>query len=90
MLYRREDRRVRVVAGDESRAVIANSNSSTPTVSNAWSRRVPSLNLDVCCLAALKDLSGRSDLRTRPEWEAWWKQTDKATAARGHVTLLEQ
>ena len=70
--------------------LIANSDNPTPTVANAWPRLVPSLNLDVCCLAALRDLSARGDLHTRPEWQAWWQQTDKAMAARGHVALVEQ
>ena len=39
------------------------------------------MNLDVCCIAALQQLSGQDDLRTRQDCEAWWKRLDKKAAA---------
>ncbi len=70
--------------------LIQNSANSTSTVSNAWPRRAPSLNLDACCIAALQQLSGKDDLRTPQDCEAWWKRLDKPTAARNHVEMVEQ
>jgi hypothetical protein len=69
--------------------LIENCDDPTPTISNAWPDRVPSLNLDVCCIAALRELSGQSALRTRQDCEAWWKQEGEKPLARGRVRLVE-
>ncbi len=69
--------------------LIARSTDPTHTVSNAWPRRVPSYNLDVCCAAALQELVGQGAPRTRPEWQAWWNQVDKAKLAPGRVDFVE-
>jgi len=68
---------------------IENTEDPTPTIANASPARVASLNLDVCCIAALQELSGQSALRTRQDCEAWWKLEGEKPMARGHVRLVD-
>ena len=60
-----------------------------PRVSNAWPPRVPDLNLNTCCVAALRHLSGENKLSTRQEWQTWWKTVDKKLLPKSHVTLVD-
>ena len=69
--------------------LIENSSDPTPTVSNAWPERDLMSNLDACCIAALQDLSGQRDLRTRQDCESWWKLASEEPPARGRVHLVE-
>jgi hypothetical protein len=69
--------------------LIANADDSTHTVSGAWPRRVPSYNLDVCCMAALKELVGQDAPRTPLEWDSWWRQADKSQLAPRRVELVD-
>ena len=70
--------------------LIANAGDSSHNVSNAWPPRVPSYNLDVCCIAALRELVGLDAPRTRAEWESWLRQADKTKLPPGRVDLVEQ
>jgi hypothetical protein len=71
------------------RWLIENTGDPTPTIANASPAHVASLNLDVCCIAALQELSGQSALRTRQDCEAWWKLEGEKPMARGHVRLVD-
>jgi len=69
--------------------LIANAGDPTHTVSNAWPRRVSSYSLDVCCMAALRELVGQDAPRTRLEWDSWWRQADRSKLAPRRVELVE-
>jgi len=69
--------------------LIANSEDPLPTISNAWPDRVPNLNLDVCSVAALQDLSGETAPKTKQEWETWWDKADKKALPKGNVHMRD-
>ena len=69
--------------------LIAHSTDALPTVCNAWPGGVPNLNLDTCCHAALQQLSGKKDAKTKQEWETWWMQIDKKALPKGRVNLVD-
>jgi hypothetical protein len=69
--------------------LIAQSDNPNSTLSNARPHGAPSLNLDTCAVAALQSLTGEQELRTRPEWEAWWKRTDRKAYLKGHVDIVD-
>jgi len=69
--------------------LIENCDDPTPTISNAWPDHVATLNLDVCCIAALRGLSGQRALRTPQDCEAWWKREGEKPLVRGRVRLVE-
>jgi hypothetical protein len=71
------------------RWLIENSSDPSQTVSNAWPERDLMSNLDACCIAALQDLSGQRDLRTRQDCESWWKLASEEPPAHGRVRLVE-
>ncbi len=67
--------------------LIKNSENPLPTVSNAWPSRVPNLNVDTCSVAALRELSGERNLKSKQEWESWWEKVDRKTLPRNHVRI---
>lgn len=69
--------------------LIANCDDPLPTISNAWPSAAPNLNVDTCCVAALRSLSAESQLRTRAEWETWWKSVDRKILPKGHVNIVD-
>ena len=69
--------------------LIANSGDPLPTISNAWPPGVPDLNVNTCCVAALRHLSGENKLSTKQEWQTWWKTVDKKLLPKSHVTLVD-
>lgn len=69
--------------------LIANSDDQLPTVSNAWPSRMSNGNVSTCCVAALKELSGKRDLSTKQEWQSWWKSIDRQTLPVRHVELVD-
>jgi len=69
--------------------LIANSNDSGPILSGAFPSGISSNNLDVCCVVALRTLSGQQELRTRAEWEAWWGKVDKPFLLKNHVAIVD-
>jgi hypothetical protein len=71
------------------RWLLDHSSDPTPTVSNAAPARIPSLNLDVCCIAALRDLSGKEAMRTRQDCETRWRMEGEAAPPSRAVRLVE-
>jgi hypothetical protein len=67
--------------------LIKNSEDPLPTVSNAWPSRVSNLNLDTCSVAALRDLSGERNLKSKQEWESWWDKVDKRGIPKNPVSM---
>jgi hypothetical protein len=49
----------------------------------------PGGNLGSCCLPALRQLTGKRELATRAEWEAWWRSVDRKRLEVGAVQLAE-
>jgi hypothetical protein len=71
------------------RWLIDHASDRTDTVSNAKPEHAASLSLDVCCIAALQDLSGQSTLNRQEDFEAWWRLTGEAAPPHGLVRLVE-
>lgn len=69
--------------------LIANCEDSLPTISNAWPAGVPNLNVDTCCVAALRSLTGESELKMKSQWETWWKNADRKTLPKGPVNIVD-
>jgi hypothetical protein len=70
--------------------LIAHSEDTTGTVSNAWPYGAQAGgSLGDCCIAALRQLSGERNLTTRAEWEAWSKTADPSQLARHAVVLRD-
>lgn len=69
--------------------LIANCDDPLPTISNAWPSGVPNLNVDTCCVAALRSLSGESQLKAKAEWETWWKSVDRKVLPKGHLDIVD-
>jgi len=55
----------------------------------AWPYGVATRNLDACCVAALRTFSGRRELETKAEWQAWWEIAKDGFTPAGHVQLVE-
>lgn len=69
--------------------LIANSDDPLPTVSNALPSGVPNLNVNTCCTAALRELSGKRTPSTKQEWETWWRSVDRQALPKRHATLVD-
>lgn len=69
--------------------LIANSDDSLPTVSNAWPPGVTNRNVNTCCTAALRELSGDQTRSTKLEWETWWGSVDRQTLPKRQVALVD-
>lgn len=67
--------------------LIKNSENQLPTVSKAWPGRVSNHNLDTCSVAALRDLSGGENLKSKKEWESWWESVDRKRLPKAHMSV---
>lgn len=70
--------------------LIKNSETKLPTVSNAWPYGVSNHNLGTCSVAALRDLSGEKDLKSKREWESWWDKVDKRALPKKRVGMVDE
>lgn len=67
--------------------LIKNSENQLPTISKAWPSGVSNHNLDTCSVAALRDLSGEKNLKSKKEWESWWKGVDRKSLPKAHMSV---
>lgn len=69
--------------------LIAHSESDMGSINIAYPEgAAPSRGLGVCCVAALRTLSGSKDLTSRKDWEAWWSQVAKPFVPQSVVQLV--
>jgi hypothetical protein len=69
--------------------LIAHSADVQLAVSNALPAQGSNANRDTYCTAALQQLSGNKDLRTKEEWEVWWTQIDKKSLPKNRINLVD-
>jgi hypothetical protein len=59
------------------------------TVASPWPWFVSNLNLDTCSVAALRDLSGEKNLKSKQEWQSWWNKVDKSSLPKNLVRMVD-
>jgi hypothetical protein len=69
--------------------LIENSGDTLPIVEDAWPRGVANNNMDSCCQAALRHLTGKSDIKSKTDWQIWWQQVGKAAPLTGRVYIVD-
>ena len=70
--------------------LVENSGDTLPIVEGAWPRRIANNNVDTCCQAALRDLSGGKDMKGKAAWVTWWQQVDMQSLPKARVDIVDQ
>ena len=70
--------------------LIANCENPNGSVFHAWPRGAATTSLDRCCTVALQQLSGKRELASKADWEAWSKTVGKSDLTSHAVDLVEQ
>lgn len=67
--------------------LIKNCEDPFPSVSRALPSQVSNNKLATCSVAALRDLSGEENLKSKHEWESWWDSVDKRSLPKSPVRM---
>jgi hypothetical protein len=69
--------------------LVENSGDPLPIVQGALPRGVSNNNVDTCCQAALRNLSGQKDMKSKADCETWWNHLDKLSIPNGRVDIVD-
>jgi hypothetical protein len=69
--------------------LIANCEDHIDVLTSAKPSRAGNLNLGVCCIAALQALAGKEELKTKADFDAWWRGVEKPFVPKAHVLIVD-